>query len=73
MTPRPECDNMQTMSRHYREGHEYAVCVACKSHLLIEEELRESLDEPTYTALTCDWEPCRADFDAVVYPVGVPS
>lgn len=60
----------------YEEGHEYVVCPECRSHILLCE--RESWLDPAWDgeadpaemscALTCDWEECLADFDAIVQP-----
>ena len=57
----------------YREGHDYVVCTECRSHVLIDEDRRSTWFEDSdadendvIIGFTCDWDPCLADFSAVV-------
>jgi len=59
----------------YREGHEYVICEECGSHILLEDRatwldhhFEDDPDTSRTISFTCDWEPCEADFDAVVHP-----
>ncbi len=57
----------------YREGCEYVVCSACRSHILLDVGFWSVNADDTWDdkqtaffGFTCDWEPCLEDFTALV-------
>lgn len=66
------------MTEQHREGREYVVCPECASEVLLDGH--EFATDPewwnglyttdigqTWLGFMCDWEPCLAAFDAVIF------
>jgi hypothetical protein len=55
----------------YREGYEYVVCEECGSEVQLDPAfialVFDEEEKARWVGFTCDWEPCGADFSALVH------